>query len=89
MDKSILAKAIVKNGILPQSMIAVEELSELQKEISKATRGFENKSALTEEIADVLIMIEQVKMIYNLSDKEIQQQIDHKINRLEKRLTAE
>lgn len=86
MNKSILAKAIVKNGILPQSMIAVEELAELQKEISKATRGFENKSELTEEIADVLIMIEQVKMIYNLSDADIQQQIDYKINRLEQRL---
>ena len=83
MDKKILSKAIIKNGILGQSMVAVEELAELQKEISKATRGFHNQSALTEEIADVLIMIEQLKMIYNISDDDIKLWMDFKIQRLE------
>lgn len=46
-------------------MLAIEEMSELGKELSKNYRGAENVSAISEEMADVEIMLEQLKMIFN------------------------
>lgn len=46
-------------------MLAVEEMSELSKELSKNYRGADNISAISEEMADVEIMLEQLKLIFN------------------------
>lgn len=45
-------------------MLAVEEMSELSKELSKNYRGEDNISAISEEMADVEIMLEQLKIIF-------------------------
>ena len=57
-----------KYGSVHQVLIAIEELSELQKELCKSLRGddaipFDH---IAEEIADVEIMLEQLKMIYQV-----------------------
>ena len=60
-----------KYGTRHQVMIAIEELSELQKELCKALRG-ENTipvHRIAEEIADVEIMLEQLKMIYRVEEE--------------------
>ena len=44
--------------------MAMEEMSELTKELSKNLRGADNAKALAEEIADVEIMLEQLKVIF-------------------------
>ena len=61
---------ISKFGIKNQIIVAVEELSELQKELLKDLRFFEEKKLssidnITEEMADVEIMLDQLKIIYN------------------------
>lgn len=45
-------------------MLAIEEMSELSKELSKNYRGEDNISAISEEMADVEIMLEQLKLIF-------------------------
>ena len=73
-------------GDQSQEWMLVEELSELTKEICKHQRGEENKNAIIDEIADVLIMIEQAKYIYVISDEDLNRRIDFKTERLRKRL---
>ena len=85
-QKVILQGAINIYGIHKQSIVAIEEMSELTKEITKSLREEMRSEHMVEEIADVLIMVEQVKMMYEVSDDEIQRNIDYKINRLNDRL---
>ena len=69
-------------GTRPQQDMAIEELSELQKAILKYRR-FPNKETerdIIDEIADVSIMLEQLKIIYSCS-KEVEKRIDYKIDR--------
>ncbi|MBQ6929022.1 MAG: hypothetical protein IJN27_01780 [Oscillospiraceae bacterium] len=81
MDK-VFSNAIVKYGIEKQSFVAVEELSELQKEICKAQRGKFNKDNMTEELADVWVMCEQVKMMYGITDDQVMRKVHDKVARL-------
>lgn len=74
----------LSNGRI-QEIIWVEELSELQKEITKSLRGKLRKDCMEEELADVLICLEQLKIKYNISDDELQKWIDYKNNRNVKR----
>lgn len=53
-------------------VVAMEELSELQKEISKALRDKADINHITEEIADVEIVIEKLKKQFNISDSNIE-----------------
>ena len=66
--------------------VAVEEFSELIKEICKSKRGRDNRNSIIEEIADCYIMLEQLGIIFGIEDTEINQVIDEKLTRLEKRL---
>jgi NTP pyrophosphatase (non-canonical NTP hydrolase) len=84
---NVLEKAISKWGKDLQQVVALEELSELQKEITKAMRGKGNTERMIEEIADVLIMIEQLKIIHNISDHEVEYTKDRKLQRLERLLS--
>lgn len=89
-DKTIetLEKAIQTYGSTAQLLMLFEEMSELQKEICKNFRGSENVEHIAEEIADVEIMIQQVKMIFNIFD-EVGIFKDSKVERLEKRLSTD
>lgn len=87
--KDLLSEVIERYGNNIQSIIAMEELSELQKEISKALRGKLNTANMAEEIADVLICIEQLKLMYDISDKAIVSWKCEKLNRLRSRLDSE
>ena len=58
-----------QNGDSAQLVVAIEELSELIKEITKCLRHKGNIDHLAEEVADVEIMVEQVKLIFNVQDK--------------------
>ena len=68
-----------------QLVVAIEELSELQKEICKSLRDKTNLSNLCEEIADVYIMLAQLKIFYNIADTEINKVINQKIERTKER----
>lgn len=57
--------AVKKYGKISQLIMCMEEMAELTKEISKSIRGVDNSSAISEEIADVEIMLEQLRVIYH------------------------
>lgn len=61
--------------------IIIEELSELQKEITKDIRKNLNKEHLLEEMADVVIVLHMAKEIYNISESELDKAINEKMER--------
>lgn len=83
--KATYKVALRKNGTDAQVMMAIEEMSELTKEICKLFRGKPTLDDLADEIADVLITIEQLKLIYDLGDA-VDDRIAYKIQRLQKDL---
>lgn len=72
-----------------QKMMLLEEMAELQKEICKEFRGELNKEAITEEVADVLIMLEQVQMMYDISDIRLLEIANEKLARQLRRIVDE
>jgi hypothetical protein len=48
-----------------QIIVALEELSELQKELCKYLRGNNSSEGIAEEMADVIIMLEQLFGIFS------------------------
>lgn len=65
----ILKAYIKKYGCDSQCKMAIEEMSELMKEICKGFRGEENVEAISEEMADVEIMLDQMKIMYGNAKK--------------------
>lgn len=64
---SIYEKAIARWGEDKQIIVAVEEMSELQKALCKHLRGEDWRENIIEEIADIEIMFDQLKIIFNIS----------------------
>lgn len=83
--RSTLIQAICHYGQPMQMLVAIEEMSELTKEIVKHRRGEDNRRQVAEEIADVGIMLEQLELMFNC--RELTQDIrEEKLARLKKRL---
>ena len=72
-----------------QKMMLLEEMAELQKEICKEFRGELNKEAITEEVADVLIMLEQIQMMYHISETKLHKITNEKLHRQLRRIEDE
>lgn len=85
-EYGLFAKAIETYGDTLQKVVAIEELSELIKEICKDLRNNENKKAIIEEIVDVDIMVNQLFIIYGVSLDEYKSEYHRKMERLEKRI---
>lgn len=83
--EAVYKEVIRRCGISSQLRMAVEEMSELTKEICKIGRGMADMEALADEIADVTIMLEQLRLLYNLDD-EVCEHMDMKVRRLRTRL---
>ena len=79
-------QAIDLYGEKAQKLMAIEEMSELTKEICKDFRGKLDREHLIEEIIDVIITIDQLMMMYEISGDEIEQMRERKIERLKERL---
>ncbi len=81
--KQLYHEAVRKWGMNAQLIVAIEEMAELTKELVKQMRATNNN--MVEEIADVEIMLEQVKQMFSLRyDVEIVKA--EKLNRLKRRL---
>ena len=77
--------AMLAFGERNQLIVAIEELSECQKEICKILRGGEDYRHLAEEVADATIMLEQIRLMFNINDC-VCNFMDEKIKRLENRV---
>ena len=77
--------AYIQYGERNQMIVALEELSECQKEICKVLRDEGNMDHLAEEIADATIMLEQLRYFLGLNEL-VCEKMDQKIQRLDARL---
>lgn len=82
INRDFLYSVVYKYGFENQKIKAIEEMSELIlalcKELNHETNNVE------EEIADVIIMIEQLKLIYD--NNNIDKHISYKLKRLKNRM---
>lgn len=85
-QRSIMAKIISYYGHEPQKMMLLEEMAELQKEIFHYDHDLE---AITEEVADVLIMLEQIQMMYHISETKLHKITNEKLHRQLRRIEDE
>lgn len=87
-EADVIKAAIEANGNDYQLCVAMEECAELVQAISKYKRygTGEAQEHIAEEIADVLIVIDEVKQICNITDEQIKSYHDKKIDRLKERL---
>ena len=85
---TVYEAAFRKYGPEAQTQMAIEEMSELIKEICKIFRGKGALEHLAEEVADVLITIEQLQLIYDIGDQ-VDKHMDRKIRWLQERLGME
>ena len=70
-------------------VIAMEELNELGQQISKVLRGKLDKNHLIEEVADVIIALQYIKQICDISETEIDKAIQYKIKRLDDTINSQ
>lgn len=83
--EKLLTAAINTYGHMPQKLMAIEEMSELAKEICKDFRGNNNRDKISEEMADVEIMLAQLKLIYS-NHGSVRKWTNIKLRRLAQRL---
>lgn len=87
--KKEIKKIINHFGSVNQIVKAIEECSELSVKLAKAIPSYreltkEQVSSITEEMADVYIMLEQLILIFD-NEKEVKKQIEFKKDRTLKR----
>lgn len=80
----------LRNNLQPFSgeyntIICIEELSELIKELTKALRHDQNHLGIIEELADVSLVVDYIKIIFNISDEELEMVKSIKMDRVKQR----
>jgi NTP pyrophosphatase (non-canonical NTP hydrolase) len=81
-EEELFKKAIETYGEDAQMIVAMEEMGELIQALSRYL--VDKPSNVEEEIADVLIMLNQLKLLFD--NKEIRKFYKKKLKRLEKNL---
>lgn len=84
-EMEVLQRALDTYGSVLQIVMVFEEMSELQKELCKYLRGKYSPANIAEEIADVEIMLEQMKMLFCCAD-DVRNERRRKVERLKERL---
>lgn len=70
-----------KNGP-NQDIFVMEEMAELQKELTKRRRGKSNRDAIIEESVDVLLTVYTLLKVYGATESEIVAIAKEKLNRV-------
>lgn len=88
--QTIWQQSIDHYGRQLQSIVCMEECAELIQAISKKLRDptYPNDH-LAEEMADVIICLHLLRMMYGITDKAISDQVEAKTIRLAKRMEEE
>lgn len=84
IEEKLYANALDIWGEKAQLTVAIEELAELQQAISKVIREKPDWENLAEEVADVEIMIEQLRRMYPKLDDRAHRWRAAKMDRLAK-----
>lgn len=86
--RKVYLNALCRFGDRHQMDIAIEEMAECTQAICKIKRNGEDFRHLAEEVADVLICMEQLRMMFNI-DELVQAFIYQKVDRLNRNLEKE
>ena len=84
--KQVYDAALGKWGAKMQATVAIEEMSEVIKEITKMLRGELDREHMAEEIADATIMLEQVCSMLNINDS-VDSWMDYKVAALKRKVS--
>lgn len=87
-EYAVITRAVEHYGVNSQINMLFEEMSELQKELCKHLRGQTDVTHIAEEIADVEIMLAQMKCIFMCS-RQVRSWREQKVKRLSDRLDQE
>ena len=84
-----IKKILLHYGPESQKEKAMEELIELKNELFSDVYGSHSElSDIKQEVADVYVMLEQIKMIYRFTDTEVveimRSKVDRQLRRMEK-----
>lgn len=80
-----IAKILNHYGRQAQLNKTMEELAELQVAIAHE----DNKDNVLEELADVQVMAEQVRLMWGIGEDELDRMIDYKVDRTIRRIRKE
>lgn len=87
--KQVYEQLIEKFGVENQILKCVEELNELGQALCKVNSRDTNKALATksviEEIADVEIMLEQIKLILGIEESDVKKMKSYKLHRTVRR----
>ena len=84
--KQVYDAALGKWGAKMQATVAIEEMSEVIKEITKMLRGELDREHMAEEIADAKIMLEQMTQMLNINDS-VESWMDYKVAALKRKVS--
>lgn len=87
MQKTILIRAINHFGVDGQIEKAMEEMGELIVELARRHTDRHDKDRVADEIADALIMLEQLRIIYGGARVDVH--VGQKLDRLEARINGD
>ncbi|EFM41671.1 hypothetical protein [Bifidobacterium dentium] len=88
--QTIWRQSIDHYGKQLQSIVCMEECAELiQAIIKKLRKDTSSNDVLSEEMADVIVCLHQLKMMYGITDKAISDWVEAKTLRLAKRMEEE
>lgn len=89
MTKQEMYNELINKYGEKQVVVAIEELSELSKELCKALRFKASKKAIIEEMADVYIMLDQMKLYFGIDKNDVVDAVIEKNKRTYQRLKDE
>lgn len=92
--KDKLLEIINHYGVMPQLKYFQSEVFELGEAIInhewlKSERGMEHISHIREEIADVMVMLEQFRLYYDIPIEDVKEVMEYKVNRQLERIKNE
>lgn len=79
--RRIIRRSVKMEPWRTKCTIAMEEFAELQQQVSKQIRGYDDRIGLLEEMADAYIYLELLKSIFNISEEDMQKAVDVKLER--------
>ncbi len=86
-NRLLYTRALETWGAYAQTAMVFEETAELQKELCKDMRGANNREHIAEEIADVLIVLDQMMLLHDC-EAQVAAYKAAKLERLRARLDA-
>lgn len=87
LQKTTLVRAINHFGVEAQTEKALEEMGELITELSRRHSSRGDKEKIAEEVADALVMLEQLRIIYG--GELVDGYVARKLERLEKKMNGD